>query len=243
MREVRENIRMKYNILTVLNEGYAPFGKLFVNSLFENVDLYNVQDIIIYDTGLSATTVSYLEYFPKVVVVPTGCNYDSGTIHDEGWKNNTYSKTKYLLNSLEETSLPTLMIDSDCIFVGSFDHLLDWETDIIVCNRDREGFSKHIGSFFGAINVEAAKEFLQKWIANVTLLQETTDLKHCESPALSKTIVEENCKVQQVPEQVVSAVFPDSTSYIYHLKSDYYAVTIEQRLGLQQAAPFVQRYL
>jgi len=243
MRKIREDTKMKYNILTVLNEDYAPFGKLFINSLFENVDLNNVENIIVYDTGLTATTRTYLEYFPKVLVVATGQNYYSGAIHDEGWKNNTYSKTKYLLNSLEETARPTLMIDSDCLFVASFDHLIDSETDIVACSRAREGFSKHIGSFFGAINVETSKIFLHKWISNITLLQETTDLKHCESPALSKTILEEECRVQHLPEQVVSAVFPDATSCIYHLKSDYYAVTIEQRLALQHAAPFVQRYL
>tara|TARA_R110002020_G_scaffold421418_4_gene630536 strand:- start:23789 stop:24493 length:705 start_codon:yes stop_codon:yes gene_type:complete len=234
---------MKYNILTVLNEGYAHFGKLFINSLFENIDLYNIENIIVYDTGLSANTRSYLEYFPKVLIVETGENYNSEAIHDEGWKNNTYSKTKYLLSSLEETGVPTLMIDSDCIFVEGFDHLLDWDSDIVVCSRDRQGFSQHIGSFFGALNVASAKVFVDKWISNVTLLQTTSDLKHCESPALSKTLLEETHRAQQLPEQVVSAVFPDSTSCIYHLKSDYYAVTIEERLGLAHAAPFVQRYL
>ena len=38
---------MKYNILTVINEGYAQFGKLFINSLFENIDLKNVEKIYV----------------------------------------------------------------------------------------------------------------------------------------------------------------------------------------------------
>jgi len=243
MPEAGEHSNMKYNILTVINEGYAQFGKLFINSLFENIDLKNVEKIYVYDTGLSEDTVRYFKYFPKVDIVHTGADFKSTGIHDEGWASNTYSKTKYLLSVLEDTDTPTLMIDSDCIFVQPFEQLLDETVDIVACDRNREGFSKHIGSFFGAINVENSKRFLKTWIKNIQFLQETTDLKHCESPALSKTITEEDYEVQEVPEQLVSAVFPDHTSLIYHLKSDYYAVTIEQRLGLQQAAPFVQRYL
>jgi hypothetical protein len=234
---------MKYNILTVINEGYATFGRLFINSLFENVDLKNVGRILVYDTGLSEETRTYFSWFPKVEIVTTGADYASTGIHDKGWKDNTYSKTKYLLAALEEHSLPTLMIDSDCIFVSNFDRLLDPKSDVIACARNREGFSRHIGSFFGAMNVEKSKEFISKWITNVAHLQETTDLKHCESPALSKTIMEEEFKVQELPEQLVSAVFPDASSLIYHLKSDHYAVTVEQRLALPHAIPFMERYL
>jgi len=234
---------MNYNILTVINEEYAVFGKLFLNSLFENVDLRRIDKILVYDTGLASATVEYYNYFPKVEVIQTGSNYRSNEIHDKGWKENTYSKTKYLFEALEERGLPTLMIDSDCIFAAPFDDLIDEKTDIVACSRNREGFSKHIGSFFGAINVERSKDFLSKWIKNVDLLQNTTEMKHCESPALSKTIDEEPIVVQELPEQLISAVFPDNTSRVYHLKSDYYATTIEQRLSLPHSTPFRKRYL
>jgi|TARA_Y100000310_G_scaffold334576_1_gene414689 hypothetical protein len=233
---------MKYNILTVINEGYAAFGILFLNSLFEFMDLKNVEKILVYDTGLTPDTRNYFSYFPKVEIIATGANYESGAIHDKGWKENTYSKTKYLLESLEKTNIPTFMIDSDCIFTASFEHLIDFNSDIIVCARAREGFSKHIGSFFGAINIEKSRQFLVKWINNVTLLQETTDMKHCESPALSKTISEESLSIQELPEQVVSAIFPDKTSLIYHLKSDHYALTVEKRLALPHSRAFTERY-
>lgn len=237
-------VAVKYNILTVINEGYATFGKLFINSLIENVNLINVEKIYVYDTGLSPETIAYFNYFPKVVVVDTGSNFTSSGIHDKGWADNTYSKTTYLLDVLEKSNLPTLMIDSDCIFASTFEDLLDFTADVAACSRNREGFSRHIGSFFGALNVEKSKEFLNKWITNIKHLQQHTDLKHCESPALSKTITEnETYQVQEVPEQIISAVFPDQSSRIYHLKSDYYAVTIEQRLGLPHAAPFCKRYL
>ena len=235
---------MKYNILTVINEDYRDFGKLFINSLFENVCLKNVERILIYDTGLSQHMLEYFSFFPKVSVVKTGSDFKSSGIHDEGWKKNTYSKTKYLLEALETHNLPTIMIDSDCIFNSNFEQHLNFSVDVIACGRDREGFSRHIGSFFAAMNVENSKKFINDWIANIAYLQENTDLKHCESPALSKTISEQDKYIiQEVPEQVVSAVFPDEKSVIYHLKSDYYATTIEKRLALPHSQPFCKRYL
>ena len=234
---------MKYNIMTVANENYKKFIKLFINSLFELYDMADVNKVYVYDTGLSKETIEYLQDFPKIEVVKTSIISVSNKIHDEGWKTSTYSKTKFLLEILIQDELPTFMIDSDCIFVSNFQHLVDWDSDVVACDRNREGFSKHIGSFFGAINVENSKEFLVKWIDNLEYLQNNTDMKHCESPALSKTIKENSYNVQELPEQVVSAVFPDQTSLIFHLKSDYYAKTVEERISLPHAINFVKRYL
>ena len=234
---------MKYNILTVCNEDYAPFIKLFVNSMFELIDISNVEKVFIFNTGLSQETINYLNSFPKVEIVKTDIYAGSSKIHDEGWKKNTYSKTKFLLETLEKTKSPTLMIDSDCIFVEDFEDLLNFEKDFSVCVRDRKGFSRYIGSFFAATNVENSIAFLKKWIENIELLQNTTDMKHCESPALVKTVDETDFQVLEIQEQIISAVFPDSSSKIIHLKSDYYAITVEQRLNLKHAQPFVRRYL
>ncbi len=234
---------MKHNILTVANENYREFLILFINSLFEFGQLQDTDTIYVFDTGLSESTRSYLAHFPKVVVKDAGFVTESAQIHDEGWKKNTYSKTTFLKQILSETQVPTFMIDSDSIFVQNFLDLIDTECDIIGCKRERSGFSKYIGSFFGAINVEQSLVFIDKWIENINLLQETTDLKHCESPALAKTIEENNFQVQDLPEQVVSAVFPSDESRIFHLKSDHYALTVKDRLNLQHAKPFVQRYL
>ncbi len=234
---------MKYNIMTVANEDYKDFIKIFVNSLFELYNMKQVENVYIYDTGLSTATKEYLLDFPKVLIVKTDVVSKSNEIHDEGWKTSTYSKTGFLLDVLERDSVPTIMIDSDCIFISNIDHLINWNCDIVACNRNRKGFSKHIGSFFAALDVERSKTFIKKWIDNLNYLQNNTDLKHCESPALSKTIEESDFKLQEIPEQIVSAVFPDENSLIIHLKSDYYAKTIKERLSLPHAAPFVERYL
>ena len=234
---------MKHNILTVANKNYKDFIIVFINSLFEFVSLDDTETIYIYDTGLDQETVEYLLNFPKVKVVDPGFTALSDKIHDEGWKKNTYSKTKFLKDVLTETNLPTFMIDSDSIFVQNFIDLIDAECDVVGCLRNREGFSKYIGSFFGAINVKESILFIDKWIDNIKFLQENTRRKHCESPGLSKTIEEANFNVQDLPEQIVSAVFPTQGSRIFHLKSDHYALTVEARLGLEHAKPFVQRYL
>tara|TARA_B100000287_G_C20546564_1_gene746792 strand:- start:391 stop:1095 length:705 start_codon:yes stop_codon:yes gene_type:complete len=234
---------MKHNILTVANENYSSFIKLFINSLFELTDLKMVEKIYVFDTGLSEETKKHLNYFPKIEIMDTGMQISSDKIHDDGWKKNTYSKTKFLLSILQKTNLPTFMIDSDSIFVDNFQDLIDWNADLVACDRNRDGFSKHIGSFFGAINVDQSITFIEKWITNISKLQRTTDLKHCESPALSLTIESENFNVQNLPEQIVSAVFPDETSRVFHLKSDYYALTVEERLSLKHAKQFTQRYL
>ena len=234
---------MKYNIITVANENYKDFLKLFVNSLFENVDFNSINRIYIFDTGLSKETKDYVDLFPSVEIVDTQMSIDSKEIHDEGWAKNTYSKTKFLKDILEKDSLPTFMIDSDCIFIEGFEDLIDNEKDFVACSRDRQGFSRHIGSFFGALNVEKSLSFLDKWISNIAHLQKEGKLKHCESPALSKTISETDFAVQEVEEILVSAVFPTDVSRIIHLKSDYYATTVPQRLNLPHAIPFNRRYL
>tara|TARA_B100000131_G_scaffold201633_1_gene193727 strand:- start:520 stop:1224 length:705 start_codon:yes stop_codon:yes gene_type:complete len=234
---------MKHNILTVANENYKDFLILFINSLFEFGNLTNTQTIYVFDTGLSQDTKSYIDCFPKVEMINSGFSTNSTEIHDEGWKKNTYSKTRFLKDILTQTNLPTFMIDSDSIFVQDFLDLIDEKCDIIGCRREREGFSKYIGSFFGAINVEKSLLFIDKWIDNIDMLQQTTDLKHCESPALAKTIQENSFKIQDIKEQVVSAVFPTQESRIFHLKSDHYALTVKDRLNLPHAKQFVQRYL
>tara|TARA_R100000808_G_scaffold7892_1_gene22646 strand:+ start:4618 stop:5322 length:705 start_codon:yes stop_codon:yes gene_type:complete len=234
---------MRHNILTVANEDYRSFLILFVNSLFEFGNLSETEKIYVFDTGLSQETRDYLLCFPKIEIRNAGFTAQSDAIHDSGWKRNTYSKTKFLKDILTNTQLPTFMIDADCIFIQDFLDLIDEKCDIIGCERQREGFSKYIGSFFGAINVEQSIKFIDLWIKNIQILQDTTALKHCESPALAKTIEEYDFKVQDLKEQIVSAVFPSQESRIIHLKSDHYALTVQDRLNLQHAQEFVKRYL
>lgn len=238
---------MKYNILTVLNESYRPFGELFVASLFENTDISQVNKTYIFDTGLEEETKSYLSLFPTVEIIDTAINSQSEEIHDEGWKNSTYSKTTFLLDTLIKDGLPTVMIDSDCIFVQDFSQLLKFsEKDVVVTARNREGFSKHIGSFFAANNCSKnVLLFVRRWIENLEHLRENTKMKHVESPALSKTVTEMKNEIEilELPEEIISCVLPEEANRkediaILHLKSDHYAKTIADRLMLPWARTF-----
>ena len=242
---------MKYNILTVLNESYKPFGDLFITSLFENVDISQVNKTYIFDTGLADDTRAYLSLFPTVEIIDTEIDSQSGQVHDQGWRDSTYSKTTFLLDTLIKDGLPTVMIDSDSIFIQEFADLLQFdESDIVVAARDREGFSRHIGSFFAANNAsKSVLSFIRRWIENLENLRENTDMKHVESPALSKTVAEmsKELSILELPEDLVSCVLPQKCSdkaniRICHLKSDYYAKTIPERIMLPWARPY-HKYL
>ena len=41
-----------YSIFTTLNSGYYKFGQIFINSLYENINLNKINKIYIADTGL-----------------------------------------------------------------------------------------------------------------------------------------------------------------------------------------------
>jgi hypothetical protein len=41
-----------YNIMVVFNSSYFPFGKVWINSLYDKNDMSNVDTVYIVDTGL-----------------------------------------------------------------------------------------------------------------------------------------------------------------------------------------------
>ena len=69
--------------MVVLNSSYFNFGKVFINSLYDNVDIDNIDTIFIADTGLSK---SNKEYFKKAVDFEKKLhkNYDLGLTRFQG---------------------------------------------------------------------------------------------------------------------------------------------------------------
>ena len=59
----------KYDIYFVLNSAYIKFGKIFLGSLHDKVDMDNVRNIYISDTGLNENDKKYVKSFDKVAVV------------------------------------------------------------------------------------------------------------------------------------------------------------------------------
>lgn len=252
---------MKYNIFTVLNEGYEKFGLLFVSSIIDRLDLDQIGSIFLYDTGLSEVTKSKLMIFDKVVIVDSGIVTDSSDIlHSDTWEKNVYSKAKLLKHCIQnqDNFLPTVMIDADSIFVKEFFHLIDLEKDITACKRSHRGrgenhqaTSSHIGSFFSVNRLnDATLTFLDTWIAKI---DEVSDIGHMgtytpkESPALSVAYKElsESVKVSDLPEPIVANIehlTPDEAC-ILHLKSDFRFKTVQSRVNQSRSAYYAKRYL
>lgn len=252
---------MKYNIVSVLNEAYFPFGQLLVGSIFDKITLEQINKIIIYDTGLSDDSRSYFKNFPQVEIISSGFQTEYGRVHDDHWQKNVYSKAALLLNTLKdyETFIPSVLIDSDCFVVENFlDRIQQEEYDVGACLRSKAGRAKrhqadssHIGSFFVA-NTSKSIPFIDDWISYLQTAQEKQRIgklhpKPLESPALSDAIQDWQGKIKLVhyEERLVANVemTPPEGALIYHLKSDWLYMTIEKRLAQPRARYYTQRYL
>ncbi len=253
---------MKYNIFTVLNEGYAPFGIMFVYSILDRLDLRQVGNIYVYDTGLSEDTKKRMSISDKVKIIDSGMTTKSdGRVHDEAWQQNVYSKARLLKHCIQtqDSFLPTVMVDADCIFVEEFFNLIDTNSVATLCERSMRGrvqghqaTSTHIGSFF-SVNKddEEAIKFLDHWIAAIDRMPEKDPVSGAytpkESPALSETYkhFKEEMKLTDLPEPVVANIElhapPDAR--IHHLKSDFRYLTVDARITQPRAVYYAQRYL
>ena len=153
---------MKYNIVTVSNETYSPFLKVFLKSLFDNANTDNLRSVFVFDTGLSEQSKKDFSISEKIQFVPTGVVSESSKIHDDGWKKSTYLKIDSLYNAIKSTGEPNFMIDVDSAFQSSFEGLVDWDSDFVCCLRSRQrAESSHIGSFFGGVSPVKSLLFLK----------------------------------------------------------------------------------
>lgn len=250
-----------YNIFTVLNEGYEKFGILFVSSIIDRLDLNNIGNIFIYDTGMSESTKNKISSFEKVTIVNSGIVTDSeDNLHSQTWQKNVYSKAKLLKHCVEnqDSFLPTVMVDVDSIFVQEFFDLIDITKDVVLCRRSTRGrdpghqaTSTHIGSFFSInSNSSRALSFLDYWISKIEEMPERDPKSGAytpkESPALSCAYkdLENKLPMGDLPEPVVANIelIPPPEARIYHLKSDYKYLTIPSRVSQPRAIYYAQRY-
>ena len=61
-----------YSIYTILNSAYLTFGKVFLNSLYDKIDMNQVQYIFILDTGLSDEDREFISKNDKVKIIDSG---------------------------------------------------------------------------------------------------------------------------------------------------------------------------
>lgn len=224
---------MRYNILTVCNEGYIPFLDIFVKSLFKNCDSDNLVKLYIFDTGIDSRSRDLFKIYPKIQIVETDKKTEYTKIHDDDWYSNVHSKTDYLYQTINHTKTPTFMIDVDCVFQKPFEEYINEFAEIVVCHRPNSHICSHIASFFGAIDIEKSMLFIKIWQEVI----KTINTKTKESPALTEVLrlYNENFRIQNINEFYISCVKDNPDAFIYHLKSDGFAQTIDERLKLKYA--------
>ena len=116
-----------YNIFLSLNSSYVPYGKMFMKSLYDVVDMSKVDKVVIADTGLDLKDKQYfLASYDKVDILETNLvsSFDEGGTWGIGWQSVVTSKAKYLLEALKKYDTTTVMVDGDCIFLKDISEII-----------------------------------------------------------------------------------------------------------------------
>ena len=130
----------RYNIFFLLNDKYLQFGKILVNSIYNNCNLNKINKILIVDIGLSNKTLDYLNKYDKIHIIKyeTKQNLNKGNIvHSKEWKTAVSIKTKSLLQQVKIMKHPIVMIDVDCVVIEDFSDSIDKKYDIQVSKREK----------------------------------------------------------------------------------------------------------
>tara|TARA_Y100000361_G_scaffold153587_1_gene175799 strand:+ start:676 stop:1407 length:732 start_codon:yes stop_codon:yes gene_type:complete len=222
-----------YNIMVVFNSSYFPFGKVWINSLYENNDMSKVDKVFIVDTGLEENQKEYFRSKGKeVYIYDTGLetDFNDGGAWGKGWQENVGSKTIIFKHLLEMTDIPLMMIDGDCIFVKDLHSLIDNHCDIQLCKRDSG--TPYLGSFAIGQPRQQTLDFMTKWIERIAT--KPTNVPR-ESPSLSEVAEEEkgNLSIGNIDRLLVSTHNENEYgeyTHIIHLKSATVDRQIDTRL-------------
>ena len=185
---------MKYNIKTTSDYSYFPFLRILINSILLNCNKKYLNKIYIFNTGTDESQLKYLTSLsPCIIIINTGSftNFKGGT-WGEDWQLNVKGKTKWLLETINMTEEPVLMLDSDMMVIKDLHELLIKGGDIQVCARNNRD-TPYIGSYFFSINKEKSIPFLKEWIIKTN----SSDAKRpLESPALCRTVLDFSNKLK-----------------------------------------------
>tara|TARA_R100000234_G_scaffold115976_2_gene92499 strand:+ start:16523 stop:18214 length:1692 start_codon:yes stop_codon:yes gene_type:complete len=231
---------MKYSIYTVLNDAYWRFGQIFIRSLYDKIDINNINKIYISDTGLKQNQIELLKSYDKIEIIDSEIvtNFNGGSWSDE-WHEVVSSKTLILKKILMDTNHPVVMIDADCLFYKDISGLINMDYDIQVCKRNNH--IPWLGSYVSINNPKKGIEFINKWRQNIyedVRYDQDGHLMARESPALGKTVEETSLNIGGVDEHIVSAshegMFNENT-HIIHFKGSSKSKNVkelyEKRLG------------
>ena len=222
---------MKYNILFTLNSSYFNYGKLLINSLYDNNDMSKVDTIFLADTGLNSKNKKYFKKYSHIKILNTNIssNFNEGGTWGKGWQTSVVSKTQSLYKILIDTTLPIIMIDADCMVIKDLSDLLLNDKDLQICYRKNESPDvPYLGSFVIVHNNPTSKQFVIDWINNI---ENHNSNRAKESPMLGKTIEESNVEVDNIPRLLVSCYNTkeyNDTVYVIHLKGGSLSKDINQ---------------
>jgi len=224
---------MKYNLFFSLNSSYFVYGKMFIRSLYNVLDLTKIDKIVLADTGLTDDQRDFFRSFGKVVVLDTNikADFNDGGTWGSGWQSVVTSKAKNLQKALSRYNQTTVMVDADCIFVQDIANIL-YEDDIQLCYRgDENPKNPYLGSYVVFKPSDKSFNFLKCWI-NFIDTNESARAK--ESPMLAKAVLEiGKDNVRNIPRKLVSCYtkneYDKATSkpYIVHFKGGSLSSTIE----------------
>mgnify|MGYP003624283824 CR=1 FL=1 len=220
----------KYNILFTLNSSYIMYGKLFINSLYDNNDMDKVNKVYLADTGLDNIDKHFFNSFPHIEIIETNIssNFNEGGTWGEGWSNSVVSKTQTLYKILKKSPLPVMMIDADCIILKDLFPLISYKVSMQLCCRKPHSIP-YLGSFLIAHPDKNGKEFVLKWINNIN---NSSGTKAKESPNLGITVSElKHVKIEDIPRLKVSCYNKNEYNddvFIVHLKGSSLSNNIEE---------------
>jgi len=178
----------KYSILSVANKQYTKFAYVFIQSAIKHLNLDNVHEICILETGMDSADISYLtNLHPKIKFI-NGAKVSSSKAWDDGWQENVLLKTNFAKEYISNKSIPACMIDIDCMFVQDISSIItaDKHDGIVLCDRSEIwGGMPYIASFVGFVNIEQSLNFINDWILCIDNIK---GFRTKETPALNEII-------------------------------------------------------
>jgi hypothetical protein len=243
---------VKYSIVSVVNEQYRKFAYVFVKSALDNLDLDNIHEICLLNTGMSEDDVSKLESLhAKVKIIKADQIISSGKGWDSGWKENVDLKTKFVKDYISSNAIPTCMVDIDCMFTNDITDVMSVDKDIVVCDRSEHlSNSPYIASFVGFLNISKSKEFLSEWIDCMTSI---TGFQTKETPALCKIATNSSYNIGTCSYKIIGLYYDNlytTDTRIIHFKSDGSSLNLPMEEGVKvrlekfkQFSDIIQGYL
>jgi len=225
-----------YNIVTVCNKSYQEFLIYFVNSLIVNCDLQNVNKLYIVNNGIDQHIVNTIAKKSNKIFFLNNQNTDysiTGSGWSKEWGYNVDIKTPILSDIIRRDKLPAFLMDVDCFFIKNFESLIDFNKDVILCDRESK-YNRMIGSFAYFNNTENSLMFLNHWIYEQSLIKKYPKETYC----LNKTyyLLGDKINISSLSFKLINFYYTPSSEKerddrcIVHLKGQTEKDTFEEEI-------------